>query len=96
MVDVQILIVAPLVGASFVYVAWTLMPAAARRALASRLRHIRLLTNWAPMRRAVDGAAPGCAGCAGCDDARPPRSGEGIAVVNVTRPMSRRPPPVRR
>lgn len=92
MFDVQLLIVAPLVAASFVYTAWTLMPAAARRALALRLRRIRVLANWAPLRSAVDDAAPACTGCAGCDDAPPTRRRDGSAVITLTRKARRRPP----
>lgn len=91
MFDMQMLVVAPLVTASFVYTAWTLMPAAARRALAVRLRRVRALANWAPMRRAVEGTAPTCAGCAGCSDARATRRRDDSAVITLTRKAGTRP-----
>ncbi|MEP7296673.1 MAG: hypothetical protein ABI702_10830 [Burkholderiales bacterium] len=64
----QVLIVVLLVSACSVYAAWTLMPAAARRAIAVSLLQLPLPNALAlPLRRAATTSA-GC-GCDGCDHA---------------------------
>jgi len=64
----QTLIVAMLVTGCFVYAAWTLMPAAARRAIALSLLKLPLPGGFAQkLRRAVN-VSSGC-GCDGCDHA---------------------------
>lgn len=65
----QTLIVALLVvGCSF-YAAWTLMPAAARRAIALSLLKLPLPNTFAQkMRKAATVSSSGC-GCDGCDNA---------------------------
>ncbi len=68
----QTLIVAMLVAGCSAFAAWTLMPAAARRALAGALLTLPLPGfAIAPMRRAATKTS-GC-GCDGCDHA-PPKS----------------------
>jgi hypothetical protein len=68
----QIAITALLVGACAVYALWTLLPAALRRRVATRLG-----------RRAS--AAGGCGGCDSCGSPAPPSAGEpkeqGIRIV---------------
>ena len=62
----QTLIVALLVLACSVYAVWTLMPSAARRALATVLLRWPLPAAIASRLRRAAAAAPGC-GCDGCD-----------------------------
>lgn len=65
---VQALIVATLVGCCFAYAVWTLLPAAARRPLASSLLRLplphRLVEN---LRQAAQNSTP--CNCAGCEHA---------------------------
>jgi len=64
----QTLIVALLVAGCSVYAAWTLMPAAARRAIASSLLKLPLPNRFALRMRQAATAPSGC-GCDGCDHA---------------------------
>ena len=64
----QALTVALLVLGCSVYAAWTLMPAAARRALASSLLKLPLPNPLALRMRKAATVASGC-GCDGCDHA---------------------------
>ena len=64
----QTLIVATLVLGCSLYAAWTLMPAAARRAIATTLLRRRLPNALALRLRRAATAASGC-GCDGCDHA---------------------------
>ena len=66
----QSLAVALIVGACTVYALWSLMPAAARRLLATQALRLPLPSVLAaPLRRAAQ-PANGC-GCDGCDHASP-------------------------
>ena len=72
----QTWIVALLVVGCTVYAAWTLMPAAARRALASALLELPLPEAFAAKMRRAATVTSGC-GCDGCDSApakTPPKS----------------------
>jgi hypothetical protein len=62
----QALIVALLVVGCTVYAAWTLMPAAARRAIASMLLKLPLPNAFAQQMRKAATVSSGC-GCDGCD-----------------------------
>jgi uncharacterized membrane protein YccC len=62
----QALIVAVLVACCFVYAAWALIPAAARKWLASRLLERKLPAFLAEALRPYATAASGCS-CDGCD-----------------------------
>jgi hypothetical protein len=74
----QTLVVALLVVGCSVYAAWSLMPGAARRAIALRLLKLNPPALFArPLQRAVTKAA-GC-GCDGCDHA-PLRAGAAPAA----------------
>ena len=64
----QTLIVAVLVSGCTAYAAWTLMPAAARRAIALRLLVLPLPGAFAARLRRAATVASGC-GCDGCDHA---------------------------
>ena len=64
----QILIVALLVIGCSAYVAWALMPAAARRAIASALLTLPLPQRLAARMRRAATVSSGC-GCDGCDHA---------------------------
>ena len=64
----QVLIVALLVIGCATYAAWTLMPAAARRAIASMLLKLPLPEPFAAKMRRAATASSGC-GCEGCDHA---------------------------
>lgn len=76
----QTVIVALLVAGSFVYAAWTLLPQAARRALASGLLHLPLPGRWRARLQIVARAAAGGCGCSGCD-ALPVSAGKPQPVV---------------
>ncbi len=66
----QNLVVALIVSACTVYALWSLLPAAARRALATQALRLPLPSVLAaPLRRAAQ-PANGC-GCDGCDRAAP-------------------------
>lgn len=82
----QSLVVALLVLACSVYAAWTLMPAAARRAIALQLLKLPLPGVFeAPLQRAASKAS-GC-GCDGCDRASvPPRARRSAAQAPVALP----------
>ena len=62
----QWVVVALLVAACFVYAAWSLMPAPARRALAGALLALPLPAAMAAALRKRAAAPSGCA-CDGCD-----------------------------
>ncbi|HEY4068195.1 MAG TPA: hypothetical protein VGM74_14950 [Burkholderiaceae bacterium] len=64
----QTLIVALVVAACSVYAAWTLMPAAARRALATAMLKLPLPAPFALKMRKAATLSSGC-GCDGCDSA---------------------------
>ena len=64
----QTLIVALLVIGCSTYAAWTLMPAAARRAIASSLLKLPLPEAFAAKMRKAATVSSGC-GCDGCDHA---------------------------
>ena len=64
----QSLLVALLVIGCSTYAAWTLMPAAARRALASALLRLPLPRAFAARIRRAATRSSGC-GCDGCDNA---------------------------
>ncbi len=64
----QTLIVALIVAACSVYAVWTLMPAAARRTLATTLLKLPLPASFAQKMRKAATVASGC-GCDGCDSA---------------------------
>ena len=80
----QTLIVSLLVSLCSVYAAWTLMPAAARRALATWLLGFNLPQPLAkPLAKA---AAPGTAcGCSGCDRAAPAVASKAVYTVQIHR-----------
>jgi hypothetical protein len=69
----QSLVVAVIVVVCATYAAWTLMPAAARRSLATLLLKLALPERMArPLRKAL-APAGGCGGCDSCgDQAAPP------------------------
>ena len=65
----QSLVVALIVLACTVYAAWTLMPAAARRAMAAAMLKLSLPDVLArPFRQATQSGS-GCGGCDSCGDA---------------------------
>jgi hypothetical protein len=64
----QSIVVALIVVACTAYAAWTLMPAVARRALATRVLKLSLPERLArPFRRAL-GPSSACGGCDSCGD----------------------------
>jgi cytochrome c553 len=70
----QSIVVALIVLACTAYAAWTLMPSAARRALAAAMLKFTLPSAVAkPLQRATQ-AAPGCGGCDGCGDTAPKKA----------------------
>ncbi|HZT55929.1 MAG TPA: hypothetical protein VFA35_06865 [Burkholderiaceae bacterium] len=84
----QTLIVALLVIGCGAYAAWTLMPAAARRALASSLLRLPLPAALAAKLRKAATVSSGC-GCDGCDRAPATTSPRAPQVVNF-HPRSKR------
>jgi len=70
----QWLVVAGVVAGSIVYAAWTLMPAALRRAVAGAALKLPLPTPLARRLRVHATATSSCA-CSGCDRNPLPRSG---------------------
>ena len=66
---VQSLVVAVIVVVCAAYAAWTLMPAAARRALAALLLKLALPERVARQLRKALAPAAGCGGCDCCGDA---------------------------
>jgi len=78
---IQSLIVGLVVLACAAYSAWTLMPAAWRRALAGRLLQRRILAGQGWLQRAA-GSGGGCAsGCDGCGEAAKPAPAPGAPQV---------------
>jgi cytochrome c553 len=70
----QSIVVALIVLACTAYAVWTLMPSAARRALATAMLRFTLPSAIAkPLQRATQ-AASGCGGCDGCGDAAPKKA----------------------
>jgi hypothetical protein len=85
----QGLIVALIVVASGAYAVWTLMPSAARRAIASRVLRLALPELFAkPFRKAVQPAGA-CGGCGGCGDSAAPSAKKAPPVVRLHRRMPR-------
>jgi hypothetical protein len=82
----QTLIVALLVTACAGYAAWTLMPGAARRALAVAMLKLPLPTSVATRLREAARASSGC-GCDGCDHA--PAKAAGTANTVTFHPRRR-------
>ena len=78
----QTLIVALLVIGCASYAAWTLMPTAARRAIASALLKLPLPESFAATMRRAATTSSGC-GCDGCDHA-PAKTGAPKAPQVVT------------
>jgi hypothetical protein len=83
----QTLIVALLVIGCSAYAAWTLMPAAARRAIASSLLKLPLPDAFAAKMRKAATLSSGC-GCDGCDNAPAKSTPKAQHVVT----FHRRPP----
>jgi hypothetical protein len=77
--DVQSLAVFVVVSCCFVYAAWSLMPQAARRALANGLLHLPLPRQLVFTLRKAASASAGCQ-CSGCDRAQPEVSPPGGAA----------------
>jgi hypothetical protein len=76
----QSLVVALVVASCTVYAAWRLLPAAARRGIATALLGLPLPEGIARFMRKHSVAAGGCA-CEGCDHAAPkPESGVHVIV----------------
>ena len=84
----QTLIVALLVLGCSVYAAWTLMPAAARRAIALSLLKLPLPNALALTLRKAATVASGC-GCDGCDRA-PAKAAPKAPQVVTFHPRTRR------
>ena len=84
----QTLIVALLVIGSATYAAWTLMPAAARRAIASSLLKLPLPGAFAAKMRRAATVNSGC-GCDGCDHA-PAKSAAKAQQVVTFHPRAKR------
>ena len=76
----QAWIVALLVVGCSVYAAWTLMPAAARRMIASSLLKLPLPNAFARKMRAATTVSSGC-GCDGCDSAPTKAASKATQVV---------------
>ena len=76
----QTLIVALLVAGCSVYAAWTLMPAAARRAIASSLLKLPLPEALALRMRKAAAMSSGC-GCDSCDHAPAQAASKATQVV---------------
>jgi hypothetical protein len=86
----QNLIVALLVAGCAVYAAWMLMPAVARRAIATSLLKLPLPAALAlRMRKAATASSSGC-GCDGCDHAPAKPARAAPQVVTFHRPTTRR------
>ena len=66
----QNIVVAVIVGGCTVFALWSLMPAAARRAVANRALRLPLPSTLAARLRRAAQPANGC-GCDGCDRAAP-------------------------
>jgi hypothetical protein len=78
---IQSLIVGLVVLACVAYSIWTLMPAAWRRALASRLLQRRALAGQDWLQRAARGGAGCASGCDGCGEASKPAQAPGAPQV---------------
>jgi hypothetical protein len=85
----QTLIVALLVVCCSVYAAWKLMPAVARRALASSLLKLPLPASMAQSMRKAATVPSGC-GCDGCDSAPVKSAGPATPQVVNFHPRPRR------
>ena len=85
----QSLIVALLVTVCAVYAAWTLMPAAARRAIATSLLKLPLPAALAGRMRQAATVSSGC-GCDGCDHAPAKPARPAPQVVTFHRSTTRR------
>ncbi len=83
----QAFIVALIVLACSAYVAWTLMPAAARRAIAKRVLRLSLPTWLATPFRKATLPASACGGCDNCGDSAeaPPTSVQTVKFHPRTR-----------
>lgn len=84
----QNLLVAPIVCACTAYALWSLMPAAARRLLATQALRLPLPSMLAALLRRAAKPAHGC-GCDGCDHAPPKPSTSATRRVTV-HPRARR------
>ncbi|HEY0858432.1 MAG TPA: DUF6587 family protein [Albitalea sp.] len=83
----QTAIVALIVLACGVYATWTLMPQAARRALAARMLKLPLPPRLARPFVKASTPAGGCGACGGCSDTPPPPPSE--KVIHVHRQAGR-------
>lgn len=79
----QTLVVAVVVAWAGLYAAWTLMPQAARRALARGLLRLPLPDLLADHLRRAAHAVPGCGGCDGCPPASPKAHPPGLHTKNA-------------
>ena len=84
----QSLIVVMLVAGCTAYAAWTLMPAAARRALAGSMLKLPLPAVLASKLQRAAKASSGC-GCDGCDHA-PKKTGPGAVQAISFHPRAKR------
>ena len=76
----QSLVVALIVLACTVYAAWTLMPAATRRAMSTAMLKLSLPDVLArPFRQATQSGS-GCGGCDHCGDANAPKAVQTVTV----------------
>lgn len=80
----QTVFVALIVAACGLYAAWTLMPSAARRAIAAQMLKLPLPRPMARPFVKASQTAGGCGGCGGCSGSPPPPSGE--KVIRIQRP----------
>ena len=87
-------IVALLVIGCATYAAWTLMPAAARRAIASSLLKLPLPESFAAKMRRAATFSPGC-GCDGCDHAPAKKASAAPAAPPVPQVITFHPRPPR-
>jgi hypothetical protein len=85
----QIMIVAAVVGCCFVYAAWALMPASARRWIAAGLLERRIPAFVAEALRPYASASSGC-GCDGCDRSAKPKAGRAAATPITFHPRRQR------
>ena len=90
--NIQSGVVALIVGACLLYAVWTLMPAAARRALAGALLRLPLPAPLAARLMKTANAASGC-GCDGCD--RAPVATAAAAPKRAEQPIRFHPRPRR-
>ena len=86
----QQLVVMVLVLACGSYAAWTLMPAAGRRAIASRLLKLHLPARLQqPLLKAMKPAGA-CGGCDNCGDEKPAATAIGVKPIRIHRMSTRR------